>query len=376
MNVGMIEKVANAVLYEGYLLYPYRESSVKNRQRFNFGVLYPEGWGIGYDTNAMQTECLIAGRADTVLDVKVRFLVWDEQAHERDVSVPGLRLPDLAAHPVREEFELGELRIAAVALEGDLYRVGVYVRNTSRAHAGVDRETALTSSMISVHTIVTARGGDFISLIDPPEQFKEAAAACKNIGTWPVLAGSKGDHDAVLSSPIILYDYPEIAPESAGDLFDATEIDEILSLRIMTLTDEEKKEIRAGDDRARAILERTEQMPEEQLLKLHGVLRGLRPVSGMDWDPFADTPGRDSVRVFGVDLKKGDPVRLWPQKSADIMDRVLEGRTATIEAIEEDFEGNVQLAVVVDDDPGRDLGELRQPGHRFFFGVDEVEPVG
>jgi hypothetical protein len=372
MNLRTIEQVANAVLYEGYLLYPYRESSVKNRQRFNFGVLYPEG----YDTNAMQTECLIAGCADTVLDVKVRFLVWDEHAHERDINVLGLTLPDLAARPVREEFERGELGIAAVALDGDLYRVGVYVRNTSRVDAGVDRETALSRSMISVHTILTARGGDFISLIDPPEQFKEAAAACKNIGTWPVLAGSKGAHDAMLSSPIILYDYPEIAPESAGDLFDATEIDEILSLRIMTLTDEEKKEIREGDDRARAILERTEQMPEEQLLKLHGALRGLRPVNSMDWDPFADMPRRDSVRVFGVDLKKGDRVRLWPQKSADIMDRVLAGKTAAIEAIEEDFEGNIQLAVVVDDDPGRDLGELRQPGHRFFFGVDEVEPVG
>jgi hypothetical protein len=180
----------------------------------------------------------------------------------------------------------------------------------------------------------------------------------------------------MLSSPIILYDYPEIAPESKGDLFDATEIDEILSLRIMTLTDEEKKEIRAGDERGKAILERTEQMPAEQLMKLHGALRSLRPVTGMDWDPFAETPPKESVRVFGVEVKKGDRVRLWPQKSADIMDSVLAGKTATIEAIEEDFEGNVQLAVVVDDDPGRDLGELRQPGHRFFFGVEEVEPVG
>ena len=198
----------------------------------------------------MQTECLIAGRADAVLDVKLRFLVWDERARERNINVVGLTLPDLAARPVREEFERGELSIEAFALNGDLYRVGVYVRNTRRADAlePRSRETALSQSMISVHTILTARGGDFISLIDPPERFKEAAAACKNIGTWPVLAGSRGEHDAMLSSPIILYDYPEIAPESAGDLFDSTEIDEILSLRILTLTDEEKKEIRAGGD--------------------------------------------------------------------------------------------------------------------------------
>lgn len=373
MNLETIEKVANAVLYEGYLLYPYRASSVKNRHRFNFGVLYPEG----YDTSAMQTECLITAGSDAVLDVKLRFLVLEEQTRERDITVAGLKLPDLAASPVREEFERGELRIEAVQLDRNLYRVRAHVRNTSDVSVRAHRETALSQSMISVHTILIARGGEFISLLDPPDEFKEAADGCKNIGTWPVLAGAKGERDAMLSSPIILYDYPEIAPESPGDLFDATEIDEILSLRIMTLTDEEKREIRQGDDRARAILERTEQMPEEQLLKMHGALRGLRPVAAaMDWDPFAETPRKESVRVFGVDLKKGDQVRLWPQKSADIMDSVLTGKTATIEAIEEDFEGNVQLAVVVDDDPGRDLGELRQPGHRFFFGVEEVEPVG
>ena len=79
----------------------------------------------------------------------------------------------------------------------------------------------------------------------------------------------------MLSSPIILYDHPQIAPESAGNLFDSTEIDEILSLRILTLTDDEKREMRQSDDRAREILERTENMPEEQFMKLHGVLRGL-----------------------------------------------------------------------------------------------------
>lgn len=165
----------------------------------------------------------------------------------------------------------------------------------------------------------------------------------------------------MLSSPVILYDYPRVAPESPQNLFDSTEIDEILTLRILTLTDEEKAEIRKGDQRARALLERTENMPPEQLMRLHGVLRGL--------------PGQKAVRVFGVDLRRGDRVRLWPQKSADIMDIALRGRLATIESIEQDIEGNVQLAVVIDDDPGRDLGELRQPGHRFFFGPEEVEPL-
>ncbi len=371
MNLESIEKVANAVLYEGYLLYPYRESSVKNKQRFNFGVLYPEG----YDTSTMRTECLILGGGDAVLDARLRFLVLDEQAREREVNVVGMNLAVLTGRPVREVFDRGEITVQALAAEPDMYRVSVAVRNTVRLSQDLDRDAALAQSMISVHTILTVRKGEFVSLIDPPEQYRKAAAACKNVGTWPVLVGAKAERNAMLSSPIILYDYPEVASESAGDLFDSTEIDEILSLRILTLTDDEKKEIREGDERARAILDRTEHMPEEQFLKLHGALRGLRPVPDLGWDPFAEKPLRESVRVFGVDLKKGDRVRLWPQKSADIMDTVLAGKTATIEAIEEDFEGNVQFAVTVDDDPGRDLGELRQPGHRFFFGTDEVEPI-
>jgi hydrogenase maturation protease len=84
----------------------------------------------------------------------------------------------------------------------------------------------------------------------------------------------------MLSSPIILYDYPQVAPESPGDLFDGGEIDEILSLRIMTMTDEEKQEMRDSDERTRKILERTENLPEEQLMKLHGALRGLRNARG------------------------------------------------------------------------------------------------
>ena len=124
------------------------------------------------------------------------------------------------------------------------------------------------------------RDGEFISLIDPPETLQEFALACQNVGTWPVLIGEEGQRDTVLSSPIILYDYPQIAPESPGDLFDGAEIDEILSLRIMTMTDEEKQEMRQSDARARKILERTEALPEEQFLKLHGALRRLRAGKG------------------------------------------------------------------------------------------------
>jgi hypothetical protein len=156
----------------------------------------------------------------------------------------------------------------------------VLIRNTTPFESAKEssRDQALLSSMVSAHTILGVQDGRFVSLLAPPVQITELAASCKNVGTWPVLVGEEGQCDTVLSSPIILYDYPQIAPESAGDLFDGTEIDEILSLRIMTLTDDEKREMSQSDERARQVLERTESMPVEQLMKLHGVLRGLRPL--------------------------------------------------------------------------------------------------
>jgi hydrogenase maturation protease len=160
----------------------------------------------------------------------------------------------------------------------------VRISNDSRidscvhAAAPTTRDQALARSLVSAHTILEVRGGEFVSLIDPPQACRDCAAGCKNIGTWPILVGEAGQRDTVLSSPIILYDYPEIAPESPGDLFDGAEIDEILSLRIMTMTDDEKQEMRGSDERTRKILERTETLPEEQFKKLHGALRGLRTV--------------------------------------------------------------------------------------------------
>jgi hypothetical protein len=133
---------------------------------------------------------------------------------------------------------------------------------------------------VSTHAILHCAEGDFVSLLEPADELQHAVSACQNRGVWPVLVGEDGDTHTLLASPIILYDYPQIAPESPGDLFDGGEIDEILSLRIMTMTDEEKREMRHSDERARQILERTENLPEEHLLKLHGVLRSLREAKG------------------------------------------------------------------------------------------------
>src|SRR5262249_47937793 len=172
----------------------------------------------------------------------------------------------------------GEIKICAQKSVESVFKLSVVIRNLT-PFADADqrsRDDALMHSFVSTHTILEVQQGSFVSLLDPPADCKAAASACVNIGTYPVLVGDESDRSCMLSSPIILYDYPQIAPESAGDLFDGTEIDEILTLRIMTLTDDEKREMRGVDERARMILERTEKIPAEQMWKMHGAVRGLR----------------------------------------------------------------------------------------------------
>jgi len=350
MNLRLVERIVNAVLYEGYILYPYRPSAVKNRQRFNFGALCPESFslaGSGTDAWSMQTETLVRGGPRTAVNVSARFLhlvarevsapiadrgspvadfkdedfqiveslevggqlfqTWQE-AIERDVTAPAIDLNDLVCEARQLTFafptirDIEHLRDAAgmtagiivrkqEAIEGtielraepagdNLFKLSVRILNTTamKGAEAKSRDQALMQSLVSTHTILGVREGEFVSLLDTPESFREAAASCRNIGTWPVLVGEEGERDCMLSSPIILYDYPQIAPESAGDLFDGTEIDEILTLRIMTLTDEEKRAMRGVDERARQILERTETLPAEQMMKMHGAMRGLRTV--------------------------------------------------------------------------------------------------
>jgi hydrogenase maturation protease len=232
---------------------------------------------------------------------------WQE-AVERSVDAADLSLTDLMAAPVRvpihcsDSRELEPLRDAAnndvgvvirtqKAIDGTImvgakwvadgvYTLSVVIENvTALAIPGVpSRDDALPHSMISTHAIMGVSGGTFVSLLDPPAEMQPFVAGCQNVGTWPVLAGEEGDRSMMLSSPIILYDYPQIAPESAANLFDGTEIDEILMLRIMTLTDDEKREIQESDPRGRDVLARTEAIPPEQFRKMHGVIRTLRTI--------------------------------------------------------------------------------------------------
>jgi hypothetical protein len=420
MNFADAEKIAAAVLYEGYMLYPYRATSTKNVQRWNFGTLYPQNYAEAQrpaESYCLQTECLVNSEGDARLDVQVRFLHlvrkpravsndWDEGI-ERSCKLKDLSVVQLVGTPLSYDFSFhatesvtnkefnavvapkaiaGRLTVQTTLLQNGLHKLSLKVLNITPIKSIEDcaRSEAMLQAFVSAHVLLGVTGGEFVSLLDTPEEFREAAAGCRNIGVFPVLVGPEGRKSMMLCSPIILYDYPQVARESAGDFFDGTEMDEMLALRVLTLTDEEKQEMRSGDERARKILERTESLPQDFLMKVHGAIRGMRPVSEAiveefpmmeNWDPLAERAAPESVRVFGVELRAGDRVRLWPQKKADIMDMALEGKVALIEAIEQDFEDNIQLAVVVDDDPGREFGMMRQPGHRFFFSPEEVEPL-
>ena len=483
MGIEQIKEIANAVLYEGYLLYPYRHSAIKNRQRWTFGVVYPRRYSEAngdIEPWTMRTECLVAGQAGTpttLLDVHVRFLhlllrtvvphsppahhppdgvcrpgvassadnasEWSlasrlanepwEEGIEREVSALDLSLSDLVLHPrhVKIEFPAGRMIeqstdgsaaeivrtqqpiagavvIAAKQVGTNLFKLSVQIENTTpeisadvEQYMAQDRRDAIVlQSFVSTHAILRVRQGSFISLLEPPEELQALAQGCQNLRTWPVLVGNEGERDTMLSSPIILYDYPQIAPESPGALFDGTEIDEILTLRIMTLTDEEKQQMRQGDERAREILERTESLSPEQFMKLHGTIRNLRPVDresivskggehevvgaqfiaperegSTGWNfPGEDYPPPASVLIAGREVRAGHRVRLHPKVRADAIDMLIEGKTARIEAIQQDFENRIYLVVTLDDDPGREQWDERVlPGHRFYFFPEEVE---
>ena len=312
MSSETVEQIANAILYEGYLLYPYRASALKNQRRWNFGVVYPRIEPGGVDPWCMQTECLCQAGPLSSIQIKVRFLRLAEQtnletascfqdAEDTAIVLPTRRLVELIANPVTREFSFpggveqqGNISRRRLPLEGVVtahaaeteegpWKITARIENRTPVAAGLSSlgpDDALLQSLVSAHTILRLRDGDFVSMIDPPEELRQVAGSCVNLGTWPVLAGDEGTRDTVLSSPIILYDYPQIAPESPGDLFDGTEIDEILTLRILTMTDEEKEEVRRTDPRARQLLDRTETLPAEDFMRLHGVLRSAVSLPG------------------------------------------------------------------------------------------------
>jgi hypothetical protein len=427
--------VADAVLYEGYLLYPYRANSRKNQSRWQFGVLGPQGAddaGIG-ENDTLSAQILMQPHGDASVSGVVRFLqlqhrgaeralgdgsfdpvdelvagprswlTWDEAVECEvpfgpivtaslprtvDISVPaGTDVEAVSGgRLVRSRRQLrGQLAITAEP-EGDPVRLTVEVRNTAPPVA--DKDDAIAASMIGTHLLIEVSDGQFVSLLEPPVSAVDAVAKCRQHRCFPVLAGRPGDRDLVLVSPIILYDHPEIAEQSEGALYDSTEIDEILTLRVMTMTDEEKAKARATDPLAAQIIDRCDSMSPEAMLDLHGVLRtphaagdelGLIPEipDGVEWwDPVADNavrPDIDAVLVDGVRVTRGSRVRLRPSRRADAQDLFFSGKVARVTSVHETVDGDQHVGVVLEDDPAADLHDWY--GRYLYFSPDEVEPL-
>ncbi|HUZ22167.1 MAG TPA: hypothetical protein VMV07_00205 [Streptosporangiaceae bacterium] len=455
-HLAHARRVADAILYEGYLLYPYRQSAQKNQVRFQFGVLMPPAYGEidPHESSASQTECLLECPDDAQVRVLVRFLqlqqrvvqgvcpesgelrdvgalyvdgteytCWNEAAErEQQVTVPvgallgadnnlefqvgsGETAEDLADASGRLAGRLirswaaldGVLRIHAERVAGpyQALRLRIRLENASvPATAPRTRDDGLRCALIAAHALIGVPGGTFLSMTDPPEWAAAAVADCENVGTWPVLAGPEDCRELMLSSPVILYDHPEIAAESAGDLFDATEIDEILTLRTLALTDAEKREARATDSRVAQLMDRLDDLPPEMLERMHGAIRYLRSAPAGArvtaaavpppadpavpwWDPGSDTsvsPETDHVLVDGVRIARDSHVLMRPgTRRADAQDIFLVGREAVVEAVLQDVDGQVHLAVTLVDDPAADL--QRSHGRFLYFAPDEVEPL-
>jgi hypothetical protein len=306
MNFGPIEKIAAALLYEGYILYPYRPTAIKNRQRWNFGTLYPRVYAEAQNPQEpyrLIAECLVLDGVHASLDLKISFLqlvrqpqsaadrlpaltdpslAWDE-AVERSFEQTGLSVDSVFGVPLRTPIDFAVdlravLTVSAQRLPSGACRLHIELENATMLVSGGDaqRDEALPQSMVSAHILLGMTDGEFVSLLEPAESYSADARACTNGGVFPVLAGEEPDRSMMLVSPIILYDYPKIAPESAGDFFDGTEMDEMLTLRVLTLTDEEKELMRNGDPRARRILERTEALSGGEMLQAHGTIRQMR----------------------------------------------------------------------------------------------------
>jgi hypothetical protein len=448
MNLDPVRYIADAVLYEGYILYPYRASAQKNQSRWQFGVVMAPGYAAAdpSETSFTRAECVLEHGGQPSVRVLLRFLQvqrrtsggasWDE-AVEREVEVTA-DAAALAGDGVMHEFTVaggedlsegvvrrrepltGAITVRAAEVPGPWRAVRLQVQVFNRTGLPVtprSRDAALPTALVAAHTILVVTGGDFISMTDPPEWAAPAVAECRNEGGWPVLADPDGGRKVMLSSPIILYDHPELAAESPGEFYDGTEIDEILTLRTLALSDAEKAEARATDPRAAALLDRVESMDAQTMAPLHGTIRSLRPrgpapadplapweASTVDagpvdagsvyaglvaagpagdaaaapwWDPEADasvSPETDTVTIGGREVSRGSRVVLRPgARRADAQDMFLVGGLALVLAVLHDVDDTPYLAVSLADQPDEDLRIAH--GRFLYFMPDEVEPV-
>ena len=453
------EAIADAVLYEGYVLYPYRASSDKNRIRWQWGVLGPVGAaddGVGEDAH-MGVDLPVEHDGSTRLRLRLRGLQVVSRVVERSdgsgwtpvssVTVGGethVSFDEAVVRLVETELAVGDdavdttmdfdfgsqtdiddlgrdgdgrdcrlvrhqqritgtMRVSTEHASESLTIVHIDVRNTTPWPGG-DRDAANLRSLVGTHLLAAAHGGLLVSTVDPPGEHAGAVAGCRSHRLWPVVVGAEQRATLVLAAPVILSDQPEIAPESHGSFYDGLEIDEMLSLRVMTMTDVEKAEARATDPRSAAIVDRVEAMSADDMAALHGAIRSLGGATPQDdpfdiptivgdgtagetaeeltggkpwWDPGVDErfdPHTDGVVVNGTAISRGSKVRIEPGRRADAHDIFYRDRIATVGAIVHDVDGSVHVAVTVDDDPAADLQDAT--GRYLYFSTDEVRPLG
>ena len=344
MNLDSVRKIADAVLYEGSIRYPYRAPARKNHSRWRSGVVMAPGYAAAdpAETSATRAECVLEHAGRPAVRVIVRFLQVQrrtagdrtrDEVVEREVEVSA----DSAAlfgDGVTQEFTVaggedreegvvwrreplaGAVSVRTAQVPGPWRAVRLQVRVENRTRLGSvpsRREEALPTALVAAHAIIIVSGGEFISMTDPPEWARPAVDECRNEDGWPVLADPDGGRHVVLSAPIILHDHPEVAAEPAVPW----------------------------------------------------------------WDPDAEdavSPGTDSVTIGGQPVARGSRVRLRPgARRADAQDMFLVGRIAEVQAVLYDVDDHPYLAVSLADQPDEDLRVAH--GRFLYFSTDEVEPL-
>jgi hypothetical protein len=330
----------SSLLYEGYALYPYTPGAAKNATPTPFGIVYPPAYAAREPTthDHARIQCRLDG--DGRVTAEIRFLQSSGERHEA---------VERRAGPGAFDFEglTGE-----VHLDVDARVVTCSVHNTTPIEdPDVPRARALERAMLSTHIVLRVEGARFLSPLE---------WGGDHHNSYPVLATP--DDDAVLGAAIMLPDHPEIAPESRGNLFDNTEIEEALLLHVQTLSDAEREDIAQQDPAVKAMIERAMAATPEDMKRLHGRITLKDP-----------RDGDEEVVAGGVTWRRGGHVVLRPDPDRDPYDRMLEGREATIERIYSALDGTVHLACSIDDDPAPDL--MRESGRFHFFKPDEVEAL-
>jgi hypothetical protein len=387
-----LEQLIDSLLYEGYALYPYTPGATKNATPTPFGIAYPPAYAVELAStfDHLELRCVIEAPRDAQIGAEVRFLAASGERHQalaHRLSLTDTSLGTLVQRTLRGESALARdveleaapdrrlavrLSLGATELEAGAYELVLRVENRALCAGGLDRAGALAHSLLSTHPILKTSAGRFVSPLE---------RTCASVNTFPILASA--NDDAVIGATIVLPDRPQIAPESRGDLFDSTEIEEALLLHVKALSDGEREEIERHDPAVREMVARAAAVTPEEILALHGRVTLRDPVGAGARGPVSDSPpqeppglvdptlGEQEAEVDGVRFRRGGKVRIRPGPDADLHARMLDGRTATIERIMVDYDGKVHLGLTIDGDPGQEL--LRETGRLLFFFAPEVE---